>query len=350
MNTIEKIKELKTKLGSRVLIPAHHYQSPQVVALADFVGDSYKLAVDCSQKKSEFILFCGVRFMAEGAEILSEPDQKILLPDPAAGCPLADHIDGEQMESVINNIASRTKEKIIPVVYMNSSSEVKEICGKFEGSVCTSSNAKKIVEYYFEQGSSVFFAPDYNLGINTARDIGLAENAIIKVRKDGSLGADNLPDSPKIFIWDGSCHVHKRFLWSDLEDFREQYKTGKIIVHPECDEEIVTAADISGSTAKIYNEIKNSPAGSIWGVGTEFHFVERIAQEFPNKTVVPIRKSICRNMAKINLENLYETLKNIDQFIDGKAELKNQIKIDENKKVNAKKALEKMIEITSRIL
>ena len=350
MNYIEKIKELKTKLGSKVLIPAHHYQSLEVVALADFVADSYKLAVDCRHKRSEFILFCGVRFMAKGAEILSEADQKILLPDLAAGCPLADHIDGKQMEDVINDIANLTKENIIPVVYMNSSSEVKEICGKFNGSVCTSSNAKKIVEYYFEQGSSVFFAPDYNLGINTARELGLAENAIIKVKKDGSFTTDDLSDSPKVFIWDGNCHVHKRFLMGDLEDFKKKYRTGRIIVHPECDEEIVSAADISGSTSKIYNEIKNSPAGSVWGVGTEFHFVERIAQEFPDKRVVPIRQSICRNMAKINLENLYETLLNIDQFIDGKSKLKNQIIIDENKKVNARKALEKMIGITSGIL
>lgn len=348
MNIIEKIKELKIKLGSRVLIPAHHYQSPEVVALADFVGDSYKLAVDCSKKKSEFILFCGVKFMAEGAEILANPDQKILIPDLTAGCPLADHIDGKQMEDVINDITSRTKEKITPVIYMNSTSEAKKICGKYNGSVCTSSNAKKIIEYFFTKGKSVFFAPDYNLGINTARELGLAENAIIKVKKDGSFALDSLADSPKIFIWDGSCHVHKRFLMSDVEDFRSKYNNGKIIVHPECDEEIVSAADISGSTAKIYNEIKNSPAGSIWGVGTEFHFVERIAQEFPNKIIVPIRNSICMNMAKINVENLYETLNNIDQFIAGRANLKNHIKIDENKKVNARKSLEKMIEITKR--
>ena len=348
MTTIEKIKGLKIKLGSRVLIPAHHYQSPEVVALADFVGDSYKLAVDCSKEKSEFILFCGVKFMAEGAEILANPNQNILLPDLTAGCPLADHINGEQMGNVVDDITFRTKEKIIPVVYMNSSSEIKEICGKFDGSVCTSSNARKIVEYYFEQGNSVFFAPDYNLGINTAHELGLAENAIIKVKKDGLFTMDNLTDSPKIFIWDGNCHVHKRFLLSDVEDFRRKYNNGKTIVHPECDEEIVSAADISGSTAKIYNEIKDSPTGSIWGVGTEFHFVERIAQEFPNKIIVPIRNSICRNMAKINVENLYETLNNIDQFIEGKVKLKNQIKIDENKKVNARKSLEKMIEITKR--
>lgn len=350
MKIREKIKKLKIKLGSRVLIPAHHYQSPEVVALADFVGDSYKLAVDCSRGKSEFILFCGVKFMAEGAEILADPDQKILLPDPSAGCPLADHINEKQMEDVINDITSRIKEKITPVVYMNSTSKVKDICGRFDGSVCTSSNAKRIVEYYFERGNSVFFAPDYNLGINTAHELSLAENAIIKVKKDGSFISENLADSPKIFIWDGNCYVHKRFLMSDLEGFRKKYKTGKIIVHPECDEEIMIAADISGSTAKIYNEIKDSPTDSIWGVGTELNFIERIAQEFPDKIIVPLRKSICGTMAKINLESLYETLNNIDQFIEGKANLKNQIIIDKNKKVNARRSLEKMIEITSGIL
>lgn len=348
MNTVEKIKNLKSKLGSRVIIPAHHYQLPEVVALADFVGDSYKLAVDCSKEKSEFILFCGVKFMAEGAETLSGQNQKILLPDLSAGCPLADHIDEKQMENVIKKITNHTKKEIIPVVYMNSSSDVKEICGKFNGSVCTSSNAKKIVEYYFKQGKSVFFAPDYNLGINTARELDLAENAIIKVKKDISFTIEKPINSPKLFIWDGNCRVHKRFLLSDVEDFRKKFKTGKLIVHPECDEEIVNVADISGSTSRIYDEIKNSPSGSIWGVGTEYHFVDRIAWEFPNKTIVPLRKSICLNMAKINLENLYETLNNINQFIEGKCELKNQIKIDENKKVNARKSLEKMIEITKK--
>lgn len=348
MNTIEKIKNLKSKLGSRVVIPAHHYQLPQVVALSDFVGDSYKLAVDCSKKKSEFIIFCGVKFMAEGAEILSEQNQKILLPDLSAGCPLADHINGKQMENTIKIIASHTKKEIIPVVYMNSTSEVKEICGKYNGSVCTSSNAKKIIEYYFNEGKSVFFAPDYNLGINTARKLDLAENAIVKINKDGSFASEDLTNSPKLFIWDGNCRVHKRFLLSDVKDFRKKYTTGKLIVHPECDEEIVTTSDISGSTSKIYNEIKNSSSGSIWGVGTEYHFVERIAQEFPNKKIVPLRNSICMNMAKINVENLYETLNNIYQFIEGKEKLKNQIRIDENTKINARKSLEKMIEITIR--
>jgi len=345
MNFVEKIKEFKSKLGSRIVIPAHHYQTPDIVALADFVGDSYKLAVECSKKKSEFIVFCGVRFMAEGAEILVEKNQKILLPDLSAGCPLADHIDQRQMDDVLNKIANLTNNKIAPVVYMNSTSEVKEICGKFNGSVCTSSNAKKIVKYFFSQGRSVFFAPDYNLGINTAHELNLPQNDIIKVKKDLTFTKMDQSDSPKLFIWDGNCRVHKRFTQDDIEEFKRTYKEGKIIVHPECDEEIVNSADVSGSTAKIYTEIKNSPSNSTWGVGTEFHFVDRIANEFPDKTIVPLRNSICQNMAKINVEKLYETLLNIDQFINGKGKLRNQIIIDEVSKVDARKSLNKMIEI-----
>ncbi|MDP8269292.1 MAG: quinolinate synthase NadA [Candidatus Tenebribacter davisii] len=345
MNVIEKIKKLKTKLGSRVVIPAHHYQTSDIVALADFIGDSYKLAVDCSKKKSEFIVFCGVRFMAEGAEVLTGKNQKIILPDLSAGCPLADHINKRQMDEALNRIAKFTKNKIAPVVYMNSTSEVKEICGKFDGSVCTSSNAKKIVNYFLSQGRSVFFAPDYNLGINTAHELDLLQNEIIKVKKDFTFTMMDQSDSPKLFIWDGNCRVHKRFTMSDVEEFKRTYKKGKIIVHPECDEAIVNIADVSGSTAKIYTEIKNSPPDSIWCVGTEFHFVERIAKEFPDKTIVPLRNSICQNMAKITVENLYETLYNIDQFINGKSELKNQIKIDEVSQVNARRSLKKMIEI-----
>jgi len=345
MNVVEKIKELRSKLGSRVVIPAHHYQTPDIVALADFVGDSYKLAVECSKKKSEFIVFCGVRFMAEGAEILAEKNQKILLPDLSAGCPLADYINKRQMDDALNRIAKFTKNEIAPVVYMNSSSEVKEVCGKFDGSVCTSSNAKKIVKYFLSQGRSVFFAPDYNLGINTAHELGLLHNEIIKVKKDFSFTKMDQSDSLKLFVWDGSCRVHKRFTMDDIQGFKRTYKKGKIIVHPECDEEIVNLANISGSTAKIYNKIKNSPSSSIWGVGTEFHFVKRISQEFPDKTIVPLKNSICRNMAKITVENLYETLYNIDLFIDEKSELKNQIKIDETSKINAGRSLKKMIEI-----
>jgi len=345
MNIVENIKELKSKLGSRVVIPAHHYQTQDIVTLADFVGDSYKLAVECCKKKSEFIVFCGVRFMAEGAEILAEKNQKILLPDLSAGCPLANHINKKQMEEALKGISKFTKNAIAPVVYMNSSSEVKEICGSYDGSVCTSSNAKKIVKYFLSQKRSVFFAPDYNLGINTAHEIGLPQNGIIKVKKDFSFTEMDQFDSPRLFIWDGNCRVHKRFIMSDIEEFKRTYIKGKIIVHPECDEEIVNSADLSGSTAKIYSEIKNSPSDSIWGVGTEYHFVDRIAKEFPDKTIVPIRNSICMNMAKTTLEKLYETLKNVDQFLNGKKELKNQIIIDEIQKVNARKALKKMIEI-----
>lgn len=345
---IEKIKKIKKELEGKVLIPAHHYQIPEIVALADFVGDSYKLAVDSSKIDKEYIVFCGVKFMAEGAAILSSAKQKILLPEISAGCPLADFINKEKMEKALKLISTKIEEPIIPVVYMNSYSDTKDVCGKFGGSVCTSSNAAKIVEYFFQQNKSVFFAPDYNLGINIAIEMKLPNENIIKVNKNISLHTDKFPPSPKLFIWDGNCLVHKRFTMSDVQDFRKKYPLGKLIVHPECDKEIVESSDVSGSTAKIYNSIKDSHSSSVWGVGTEYHFVERIAAEFPDKIVVPLRKSICYNMAQITLENLYETLLSIKQNFDGKKPLRNLITVNKSDIINAKKALNKMIAIVER--
>ncbi|MCF7913462.1 MAG: quinolinate synthase NadA [Candidatus Cloacimonetes bacterium] len=342
---INKIKELKSKLGNKVAIPAHHYQIQEIVKIADFVGDSYKLAVLCSKIEAEFIVFCGVRFMAEGAVVLASADQKIFLPELSAGCPLADFITAQNMENALTEISDVISEQIVPVVYMNSSNDVKEVCGRNEGAVCTSSNAKKIVEYYFQKGKSVFFAPDYNLGINTAREMNIPESNIIKVHRDLTFRQTELPATPKLFIWDGNCRVHKRFQINDVTDFRQKYPQGKLIVHPECTEEIIKTSDLSGSTAKIYNEIKNSPGGSIWGVGTEYHFVQRLALEFPDKIIVPLRKSVCSNMAKISLKNLYETLKSINDHLENGTQLRNLVTVTETHKVNSRKALQKMIKI-----
>ncbi len=332
---VKKIQKLKDKFDGKVVISAHHYQHPDIVKLADFVGDSYKLAVDCSKVNAEYIVFCGVRFMAEGAAILAKKNQKILLPKMSAGCPLADFIDGKKMAKVLEKIEQKFKISAVPVVYMNSYTDAKNICGKHGGAVCTSSNAQQILEYYFAKGQSVFFAPDFNLGINTARKMNLKEMDIIKINKNLTFSQNS--KMPKLFIWDGNCRVHKRFIRADVEQFKAKYPNGKLIVHPECDEEIVNLADVSGSTSKIFSEIENSANGSVWAVGTEYYFVKRIAEQFPQKTIIPLRQSICANMAKINLQNLYETLKSIDENIE------NLIVV--NEKQNARKSLQKMIEI-----
>jgi quinolinate synthase len=340
---IDQILTLKQELGNRIVIPAHHYQIPEIVAVADFVGDSYKLAVDCSNSTAEVIIFCGVYFMAEAADILSDDNQIVIMPTTAARCPMADQIGIEQAQKAYHKIAQKTKKKIAPVVYMNSNAEVKSFSGSLGGSVCTSSNAAAVVRHYLKQDQAVFFSPDFNLGINTARQLNLAEEEIIKITQDFEIQGN--PTKGKIFIWDGFCYVHKRFILNDIRELRQQNPGVRIIVHPECDEEIVQSADDAGSTARIYNEIKKSPASSVWGVGTEYHFVKRIAEEFADKTVLPLRKSVCGNMAKNTLSNLLESLLSVRSYYLRKTRLNGIVSVAEATKSNAAIALKKMIEI-----
>ena len=343
---IEKIKELKKTLGDRVVIPAHHYQKIEIVRLSDFVGDSYKLAVDCSNTESEFIVFCGVRFMAEGAQLLSKKYQKIIMPDLDAGCPLADMIDSEITEKLFKKLSKSCKREIIPLVYMNSYSDMKSFCGRKGGSVCTSSNAGKIIEYYLSQDKAVFFSPDYNLGINTARQLKIPSEEIVKINRDLTIESEMDIENVRLFIWDGFCHVHKIFRVDDIIKLRAKHPGINIIVHPECEEEVVNSSDISGSTQKIYQTIKDSPQGSIWGVGTEFNFVSRIAEDFKDKRIIPLRNSPCIDMEKINLKNLVQSLSSILDHKTGKAELKFEVKVHEEFQLPARKALKKMIEIS----
>lgn len=340
---IENILELKKTLEHRVIIPAHHYVSPEIVGVSDVVGDSYKLAVDCSRSKAEFIVFCGVYFMAEAADVLGQEGQKVMMPALDALCPMADQIGSLEAQRVYKEIARHTSADVVPVVYMNSSAEVKDFCGARGGAVCTSSNAGMIVRHFLDLGRPVFFAPDHNLGINTARTLGLKEDDIVRVSRDFMLRGEAA--RAKLFLWEGSCHVHKRFAVSDLELLRNKHPGIRIIVHPECDEDVVAASDDCGSTAKIYDSIRNSPAGSIWGVGTESHFVERIASEFPEKTILSLRKSVCCNMARNTPEKLWKSLQSIQAHLDSGSPLTGLVKVSEETKAGASKALKKMIGI-----
>lgn len=347
MTLNEQILELKKELGKSIVIPAHHYENPEIVEVADFVGDSYKLAADCAKIDAEFIVFCGVYFMAEAADLLSSSTQKVLMPDIEARCPMADQIGYQQADKVFQKISGCTTRQIAPVVYMNSTAEIKSFSGKYGGSVCTSSNAGKIIKHFLDQDKVVFFAPDYNLGNNTANELGLKDKEIVKVTSDFQCVGGN-PSQAKIFIWDGYCYVHKRFLVNDILDLRTKNPGIKIIVHPECDREVVINSDDSGSTQKIYEEIKKSPTGSIWGVGTEFNFVQRIAWEFPDKTVLPLRKSICGNMAKITPEKLLKILQSVQSHLQKKTALEGIVQVSESMKNNAARALHKMIEIVEK--
>jgi len=343
---ISKIKEKKDLLKDKLTILAHHYQNIEIVKLADVIGDSYKLAVEGSRSNAEFILFCGVKFMAEGAGILAKKTQKIVMPDMEAGCPMAEMITAEKAKEVYNKIRENCNKEVVPVVYVNSYEDMKSFCGERGGSACTSSNAKKILEYYFNQGKSVFFSPDYNLGINTAKSLELKKEEIIKIKRN--LSFEGNIKNGRLFIWDGFCIVHKMFTPSHIVNLREKYKDIKIIVHPECDEEVVTMSDMAGSTEKIWHAVRDGKPDSIWGIGTEFNFVRRLAEECKDKKVIPLTESSCSNMEKISLSDLNMSLDSIFDYIKGSGELRFEIKATEDFKEYAKKSLEKMIKISER--
>ena len=342
------IIEAKKRLGKRLAIPAHHYISSDIVDIADFTGDSYKLAVDVSRSSAEFIVFCGVRFMAEGAKILAAENQHVLHPEPEAGCPMADMIDETTAELAVKKISSVCSRPVIPIVYMNSYADSKSFCGKNGGTVCTSSNAEKIVSHFLGRGHSIFFFPDYHLGRNVSRKLGIDESLVIKVGKDISLEDGKNPGEGKMFLWDGFCPVHQEFVEQDVTLMKKNHPGAKVIVHPESKAGVVSLSDMSGSTQKIYDTIEKSADGTVWVVGTETTFVRRIADTFPGKTILPLKESPCKDMVRITLLNTALAVSSIEDFIAGKGTLLNEVFVDEKLKENAKTALQRMIDIVEK--
>lgn len=353
---VNAIKELKSSLGSRIVIPAHHYQKAEIVGLSDFVGDSYKLAKDGAASSAEYIVFCGVRFMAESAAILARPGQTVLIPDPVAGCPMADMIDAAKAAGILERLDRSVGRSLVPLTYMNSYADMKALTGRRGGAICTSSNAKLLLKHFLDAGQPVFFAPDYNLGINTARQLGLPDEQLFKVGKDGQLTslangalvADGDPALTKgrLFLWDGYCHVHKRFKVEDVAAARQKYPGCHVVVHPESDEAVVQAADSSGSTEAIFKTIAAGRPGSTFLVGTEASFVLRMAGEMPDRTIVPLRESYCFNMARISLGNLLASLQSVQAHVaDAGSPLLHVIGVDEAVRADAARALKTMIAI-----
>lgn len=342
---IDYIKKQKKLLKDKIKILAHHYQNIEIVKLADIVGDSYKLAVEGSRSTADFLVFCGVKFMTEGAKVLCGDNQKVIMPDLKAGCPMADMIDLNSSREVYNKLTGVYGRDIAPVVYVNSNLDVKSFCGEKGGSTCTSSNAEKILNWYLKKGKAVFFSPDYNLGINTAGLLNIKEKNIVKVKKDLTFESEKNIKEAKLFLWDGYCIVHKIFTPHNITALREKYKDIKIIVHPECNKDVVEMSDISGSTEKILTTVSNSEKGSIWGVGTEFNFVSRLESTLEDIKVLPLRESRCRNMEEITLPDLALSLQSVSDYLDGKGALRFEIEIKDEYKENARKALQKMIDI-----
>lgn len=341
------IRDVKQRLGDDLVIPVHHYVPQDVVELSDILGDSYKLAVDVSRADAKWIVFCGVTFMAEGAAILSQPGQVVISPDFSAGCPMADMIDRERAEAAFDAVQQLQGKAPVPVVYMNSYADAKAFTGSKGGAVCTSSNAEKIIQHYLDQDKSLFFFPDQHLGRNVALSMGITPSEIASVDLDFNIkleeGAD--PSLVKIFLWDGCCPLHQKFDPSDIEKFRKEFPDGTVMVHPEVPHEICEKADLFGSTQVIYNTVRDAPAGSAWGIGTELNFTHRMALEFKDKNIIPLKPVYCKTMSRITLEKLAESLRMLDAHINEGAELTHVMTVDQQVRDDAAAALEQMIHI-----
>lgn len=338
---IEEISSLKNKWGERCAILAHHYQRQSIVDLADFAGDSLELARKTnSLSHANFIVFCGVQFMVEMAAILCRPKQKVITPAPNAICPMAHMANMEQVYRVWETIGRQVDiKKVIPITYVNSLSEIKAFCGEHGGLCCTSSNAKSVVKWALERGERFFFLPDENLGVNTSRALGIPKEEIVvwdPLLPNGGCAAEDLAKA-KAILWKGYCHVHTNFTLQQVKLARENYPGCLIIVHPECNEEVVGAADESGSTSFIIKYAAEAPAGSSIIIGTELNLVKRLAARHKDKTIAPLSDSTCPDMERVTLRSLYWSLLNLGNV--------NLVSVDESVARSARLALERMLNI-----
>ena len=342
---VERAKAARAALGTRAMILGHHYQRDEVIQFADITGDSFKLAQAAAQNPdAELIIFCGVHFMAESADILTSAHQKVILPDLAAGCSMADMASANQVDSAWQyfetiGIANET----IPVTYMNSTAAIKSFTGKHGGTVCTSSNAARAMSWALEQGEKIFFLPDQHLGRNTAiTHLGLRESDCVlwnPWKPNGGLTEAELI-AAKVILWRGHCSVHGRFSLQNVHDIRSRIPGVQVIVHPECKNEVVMAADVVGSTESIIKAVNQSPAGSKWAVGTELNLVARLAANNPDKEVVFLDKTVCycSTMNRIDLPHLVWSLESL-----ASGRMINQISVEPQTAHFAKVALERML-------
>ena len=344
---IERIRVARAKLGERLIVLGHHYQREDIIQFADFKGDSFKLAMWAAEhQESEFIVFCGVHFMAEAADILSAPHQKVVLPNMAAGCSMADMADPEDVYAAWDELEEAgIAEETVPVTYMNSAASLKAFVGEHGGVVCTSSNAGKVLEWAFERKRRVLFFPDQHLGRNTALKMGipLEQQPLWNYRLPfGSLGGNSQADLERgrVMLWQGHCSVHQRFTVDQINEAHE--RGAQVVVHPECRAEVVEAADCDGSTEFIVRAVTDSPPGSIWGIGTEINLVSRLAKENPDKTVFCLDPVVCPCSTMYRVHPAYLSWA-IEALADG--EVVNQIIVPEDEKRWAKVALDRMLEI-----
>jgi quinolinate synthase len=348
-----RILAAKTALGRRVVILGHHYQRDEVIKFADYTGDSFKLARQVSRHPdAEFIVFCGVHFMAESADVLSAPRQQVILPDLAAGCSMADMAEPEQLEMCWSDLEAMRvapsgsgKAPFIPVTYINSAASIKAFCGEQGGVVCTSSNAAATLKWAWERGERILFLPDQHLGRNTAYKMGVPLDQMVVWNPDeiwGGLQPDDVARAT-IVLWKGHCSVHTRFTVRQIENIRARHPGVRVIVHPEVPWEVVQAADDSGSTEYIINQIERSAVGSVWAVGTEIHLVNRLAREMhPDRTILSLDDfgCLCSTMFRVSPNHLLWVLEGL---VAG--EVHNRIVVPEDRKHWTRVALDRMLSI-----
>jgi quinolinate synthase len=340
----ERIGAARAKLGRDVVILGHHYQRDEVVKFADFRGDSLKLSYQAAEADGRYIVFCGVHFMAESADILRREHQAVILPDLNAGCSMADMADIGQVEACWSELSSLGDLEVIPVTYMNSTAAIKSFTGEHGGAVCTSSNAAAVMRWAYERGEKVLFLPDEHLGRNTAfrMDIPLDQMIVWDPYQDfGGNSPDAIRDA-RMILWKGYCSVHQRFTPQHVERVRREHPGIRVIVHPECRYEVTQAADQTGSTEGIIKAIAASPVGSQWAVGTEIHLVNRLGKEMPNHRVMSLDSSVCvcTTMFRITPQHLLWALENL---VAGN--VVNRISVNERTRHFARVALDRMLSL-----
>ncbi|MQY02506.1 quinolinate synthase NadA [Actinomadura macrotermitis] len=342
---VARARAAKAALGDRVFVLGHHYQRDEVIQFADVTGDSFKLAQQAAARPdAPYIVFCGVHFMAESADILTAPHQQVVLPDLAAGCSMADMATFDQVEECWEALEDAgIADDVVPVTYMNSSADIKAFVGRHGGVVCTSSNAKRALDWAYAKGSKVLFLPDQHLGRNTAvLEMGFSLDDCVVYnphRPNGGLSDGELAGA-KMILWRGHCSVHGRFSKESVDDVRARVPGVNVLVHPECKHEVVTAADLVGSTEFIIKTLQAAPAGSSWAIGTELNLVKRLASEHPDKNVMFLDKAVCfcSTMNRIDLPHLVWAL---EELVQGK--VPNRIEVEAETAHYARVALDQML-------
>ena len=348
----EGIRYARKELGAKVTVLGHHYQRDDVIQFADFRGDSYLLSKQAaSTRDAKWIMFCGVHFMAETADILTADDQHVILPNMAAGCSMADMAPTEDVDDAWDDLVSLLgrgdsggKAEIVPVAYMNSTAAIKALCGKNGGLICTSSNADKAFKWAFERGRRILFLPDQHLGRNTGLAFGIPDESMVVWNPFLPMGGltDREIEEAKVILWRGHCSVHTRFTVKQIEDARERYPDVNVLVHPECTTEVVKAADLNGSTEFIRTTVESSPDGSTWAIGTEINMVNRLRDENPGKRIFCLDPVVCPCATMYRIHPAY-VLWVLEGIMAGVGI--NVVQVDRDTKRDASVAIDRMLEV-----